>query len=148
MLAAVRELPDADLRQSFAMGAGSLFGIVVHCYGAELVWAGVIDETDPARSLPNPEAFASLKEVVAAWDKLDERWDRFLAGVTEKDLDTQRTRVREGKSYSRSLGDILIHVCMHQMYHAAQFKNMLRQVGATELPVSDYIVFARGAHGP
>lgn len=52
-------------------------------------------------------------------------------------------RVREGKRFTTTVQEVLLHVCMHQMYHAAQCKNMLRQLGANELPTSDSSSFAR-----
>ena len=59
ILAAARTCSDAELRRPFEMGVGSLFGTIVHLWGAELVWANVLEEVDPATVIPSADTFAS-----------------------------------------------------------------------------------------
>jgi uncharacterized damage-inducible protein DinB len=143
MLESCRALSTEDQRRAFAMGPGSIFAILAHDYFAETAWISAIDGSDPAVVPRKPEEFGSLDELLKEWERTSARWDAFLAAVRESDLPRPVVRVREGKSYTTTLEDVLIHVAMHQMYHAAQFKNMLRQLGVTDIPVSDFIVFAR-----
>lgn len=143
MIASAEKLPPADLRQSFPMGSGSVFAMLVHCWAAETAWINAIEETDPGFVLPGADSFASLDALLDEWKKTDVRWDAFWAKFKDGDLTKPVSRVREGKTYVTSLADVLVHVCTHQMYHAAQFKNMLRQLEVPELPPSDFIVFAR-----
>ena len=132
-----------DQRQPFAMGPGSLFATLTHCYGAEALWLETIEGRDGSAVFASASQIQSLDELASRWSELDARWDRLLSGLTAADLAKPVTRVREGKAYTTSLGDVLIHVCTHQMYHAAQLKNMAKQLGVKDLPFSDYIVYAR-----
>jgi uncharacterized damage-inducible protein DinB len=148
MIASAEKLSPRDLRQSFPMGPGSVFAVLVHCWAAETAWINALEESDPGFVLPGPDSFASLDALLDEWKKTDARWDAYWARLKESDLAKPVVRVREGKAYTTSVADVLIHVCTHQMYHAAQLKNMLRQLEVTDLPPSDFIVFARETWRP
>jgi uncharacterized damage-inducible protein DinB len=145
--AAIRPLSDAEFRKAFPMGPGSVKAVLVHCWGAEELWLGAMSGAPASGSLPSADTFPSLDALLARWKETDARWATFLAGLTEADLDRPIVRVRDGKSYTTTLADVVIHVCTHQMYHAAQLNNMLRQLGesnpASAFVPSDYIIFGR-----
>jgi uncharacterized damage-inducible protein DinB len=136
-------LSDEALRRPFEMGPGSLFMNLAHCYGADYVWIASIEGTDFSQAFVGHAEIPSLEELMRRWAEIDARWDRFLAGLEREDLGRPIVRVRDGISYTTDLADILIHVCTHLMYHAAQMKNMMRHLGAKDLPMTDYIVFGR-----
>jgi uncharacterized damage-inducible protein DinB len=143
ILAAARTCSDAELRRRFEMGVGSLFGTIVHLWGAELVWANVLEEVDPATLIPSVDAFPSLAALEEAWKPVDARWAKLLDRAADPAfLARAFGRVRDGKSFVTNGHDIFLHVCTHQHYHAAQISNMLRQMGKSLGP-SDLIVMAR-----
>ncbi len=125
------------------MGPGSLFMTLAHCYGADHVWIASIEGTDASQVFAGLAEIRSLDALMAKWSEVDARWERFLATVRDEDLGRPVVRVRDGVSYTTDLADILIHVCTHLMYHAAQMKNMMRHLGAKDLPMTDFIVFGR-----
>ena len=147
MIDALKALTPEEQRRAFPMGPGSAFAVVVHCWFAETAWVNAVDGSNPAMTMPSPDTFPTLDSLLDAWKPTDARWDQFLAQVADADLARPIERVREGKTYTTTLADVLIHVTTHQMYHAAQFKNMLRQLGKTDLPMSDFIVFGRETFG-
>jgi uncharacterized damage-inducible protein DinB len=143
ILSAARTCSDAELRHPFEMGVGSLFGTIVHLWGAEMVWANVLEEGDPAFMIPPASAFPTLSDLEEAWKPLDARWARLLARADDPAfLAKPFPRVRDGKSYITNAHDIYLHVCTHQHYHAAQVSSMLRQMGKALGP-NDLIVMAR-----
>jgi uncharacterized damage-inducible protein DinB len=143
MLNAARGLSQEQLRRPFDMGPGSVFKLLSHCYAAETLWVTMLEGKDPATPFSPPDDLPTVDALAALWKETDARWQRVLATATDADLGRPVARVREGKTYTSTFGDVLLHVSMHQMYHAAQFKNMLRQMGVSDLPMSDFIVFAR-----
>ncbi len=48
-----------------------------------------------------------------------------------------------GKRWGARRADVLLHVCTHAHYTAAQVVNMLRQAGADKLPETMLISLAR-----
>lgn len=143
LLAAARECTHDDLVRPFEMGMGNILATLGHLWAAEMVWASVLEQDDPAFPLPKPTQFATLAELEAAWPALDARWAALLAAIDEPGaLDLPKPRIRDGRTYTTSARDIYLHVCTHQHYHAAQLSNMLRQLGRT-LPGCDLIFMAR-----
>lgn len=143
ILAAARTCSDAELRRPFDMGVGTLLGTIVHLWGAETVWANVLEEGDPAFTIPGADAFPTLASLEDAWKPLDARWANLLARAADPAfLARPMRRVRDGKTYTTNAHDIFLHICTHQHYHAAQISNMLRQLGKALGP-NDLIVMAR-----
>jgi len=143
LLAAARTCTHDELTRPFEMGMGSLLATLTHLWGAEMVWACVLEQHDPAQPLPPIDKFATLDALEAAWPALDARWAQILAHAADPAYLAQpKPRIRDGKTYTTNAHDILVHVCTHQHYHAAQVSNMLRQMGK-QLPPCDLIFMAR-----
>ncbi|MEY3021877.1 MAG: hypothetical protein RIS86_1075 [Planctomycetota bacterium] len=143
ILAAARTCTDAELRQPVEMGIGSLFATIVHLWGAEAVWANVLEEGDAGFTMPVADDFPTLAALEEAWIPLDARWSRLLDRADDPAfLAEPRVRIRDGRTYATAAHDIFLHVCTHQHYHAAQISNMLRQFGKSLGP-NDLIVMAR-----
>ena len=143
ILVASRACSDAELHRPFEMGVGSLFATIVHLWGAEMVWANVLEEGDPAFMIPPASAFPSIAALEEAWKPLDARWSQLLVRADDPAfLAKAFVRVRDGKRFATNAHDIYLHVCTHQHYHAAQISNMLRQMGKALGP-NDLIVMAR-----
>lgn len=144
ILSAARTCTDAELRRPFEMGVGSIFATVVHLWGAEMVWANVLEEADPGFVIPGVDAFPTLAALEEAWRPLDARWSALLdrAAGDPQFLAKPMVRTRDGKRFVTNAHDVFLHVATHQHYHAAQVSNMLRQLGKALGP-NDLIVMAR-----
>ena len=138
LLDACRPLDEPLLRQSFAIGQGSLWRTLVHLHGAERLWLDVLHNQSPT-GVPNEDAFASLDELNQAWRELDQQWVTYLQQLDQTQLEQQHER----KGMSTRAADILIHVCLHARYTTAQATNMLRQLGVEALPNTMHITMAR-----
>jgi len=140
-----RGVTEAQRRQPFEMGPGSIMGLLVHLHGAEVVWLNVLEEIDPATVIPGADAFESLEALEHAWRSTDDRWARWLDALSVEALARPALRRRDGRDHLTSAGDVMLHVCTHQHYHLAQLMNMLRQLGALPKPAPslDLITFAR-----
>ena len=156
LLDAVEALPPATLRAQHAIGQGNLWRSLMHMYAAEWAWLAALGgNEDPVLPGDRPDGLPgnqeatggvkSLAELRAAWTKADEAWKGYLASLTESDLAepvykvSSLQRTRQG---CRRI-DVLLHVCTHAHYTAAQTINMLRQSGAASLPDSMLISLAR-----
>lgn len=156
LLEAVEALPPAALRTPHSIGQGNLWRSLMHMYAAEWNWLATLNG-DEAPVLPGdrPDGLPgnqegqggvkSLAELRAAWARLDDAWKGYLVSLTEADLETpvykisSLQRTRQG---CRRI-DVLLHVCTHAHYTAAQTINMLRQSGAASLPDPMLISMAR-----
>lgn len=158
LLDAVRALTDDQLRQPFAIGQGSVWKTLTHLLAAEYVWLeALLGNEDPrlpgdvAGKLPGNQegldAIASLDEFASNWEALTERWNEYLSRLTDDSLDEIVYKISTssglGKRHATRRSDVLLHVCTHAQYTAAQLTNMLRQLGQSPLPDVMLITLAR-----
>lgn len=141
-------LSESQLRQSFDLGQGSLWATLVHLYAAEHIWLEAI-QGNPKPSVPRSEAFETLEQLNIAWEAQERRWQRHVEALTPVMLDQPVRKVSSssgaGKMWATPLADVLLHVCMHAHYTAAQATNMFRHLGA-ETPDLQLITMSRAEH--
>jgi len=156
LLAAASPLSEEQLQRSFPMGQGSIWKSLMHLYAAEYVWLeAMLGNDDPLvqGDLPGKipgnqqghDGFRSLAELRQEWTKLAERWDSYLATLTQRALDETVYKIAfsTGKRLGSRRSDVLLHVCTHAQYTSAQVVNMLRHVGVEKLPDTMLISLAR-----
>lgn len=156
LLEAAVELPPDKLQTSFAIGQGSIWRSLVHMYAAEWAWLAALGgDEDPVLPGDRPDGLpgnqqasggiASLDELRGAWADIDARWNAYLAELGEHDLEVPVYKVSslQRKRHGCRRIDVLLHVCTHAHYTAAQVINMLRQAGAATLPDPMLISMAR-----
>lgn len=158
LLAACDRLNESQLQQPLAIGQGSLWRSLLHLYAAEYVWLeALMGNEEPLLpgdlpgKLPGNQlgqgGVTSYAELKQQWGVLTQRWTNYLATLTAESLEEwvhkQSTSSGAGKRHATRRADVLIHVCTHAHYTVAQTVNMLRQVGATELPDVMLITLAR-----
>jgi uncharacterized damage-inducible protein DinB len=159
LLATVATLPDEALRQTFAIGQGSIWKSLTHLYAAEYVWLESLlgDEAplapgDVVGKLPGnqegPNPIPNFERLRTDWSALDARWQKYLTDLQPEALD--RTVIKlatagklAGQRLKTSCLDILLHICTHAQYTTAQVVNMLRQAGVASMPDVMLISMAR-----
>jgi uncharacterized damage-inducible protein DinB len=155
LVASAERLSGESLRQPLEIGQGSIWKSLLHLYAAEYAWLEVLlGNSDPRvpgdvpGKLPGNQQgdrpIGSLDELKAKWNELEGRWQAYLARLTADALaEDVRKKTTSGKEYATRRADVLLHVCTHAHYTAAQVVNMLRQVGAEPLPDLMLISLAR-----
>ena len=158
LLAAAAGLTDGQLRSPFPVGQGSVWKSLVHLHAAEYVWLGaLLGDADPVvpgdrpGDLPGNQqgegGVAGPDDLRREWAALERRWADYLATLTPESLDEpvykRSTSSGRGRRFGTRRADVLLHVCTHAQYTAAQVVNMLRQAGAGVPPQTMLISLAR-----
>lgn len=158
LLSAAEQLTDAQLRAPFQIGQGSIWMSLLHLYAAEFVWLEALSGNDnsltpgdlPGKIPGNQEGeggITGLDDLRQKWSALKDRWTRYLSSLTPEALDDLVYKKRFGGQRSATRrSDVLLHVCTHAHYTAAQVINMLRHVGVKKLPETMLILLARSEH--
>jgi uncharacterized damage-inducible protein DinB len=146
------------LRAPFPIGQGSIWKSLLHLYAGEHVWLeALLGNDDPLvpgdlrGKLPGNQqgegAITDLEDLRQKWSALEQRWIGYLASLTPESLDELVHKISTswglGKRLATRRGDVLLHVCTHAHYTAAQVVNMLRHNGADKLPETMLISLAR-----
>lgn len=158
LLTTAATLTDEQLRLPFRIGQGSIWKSLVHLYAAEFVWLeALLGNDDPLvpgdlpGMLPGNQqgegGITNLDDLRDKWIALEQRWSGHLASLTPESLDElvykKSTSYGLGKRFGTRRADVLLHVCTHAHYTAAQVVNMFRQAGADHLPETMLISLAR-----
>ena len=154
LLEAADGLDDEALRRPLAIGQGSVWRSLVHMHAAEYTWLEALGGNEqpllpgdlPDKLPGNQQAgggVASLDELRREWQALEDRWRGYLHSIAPAELEQLvAKRTSSGQRHVTRRLDILLHVCTHAHYTAAQVVNMLRQLGAA-LPDAMLITMAR-----
>lgn len=156
LLTAASALSEDQLRSPYQVGQGSIWKSLTHLYAAEYVWlealVGNEDSLAPgdaAGKLPGnqegEDGIRDLDDLRQKWSSLDLRWTNYLASLTPESLEdaVHRKSSSTGKRFTTRRSDVLLHVCTHAQYTAAQVINMLRKAGMEKLPETMLISLAR-----
>jgi uncharacterized damage-inducible protein DinB len=149
LLAAAEALSDAQLRRAFPIGQGSVWKSLLHLYAAEYVWLeALLGDDDPCcpgdvrGKLPGnqlgeggPQSLAELRQ---SWTAQEQRWRQYVSAVAADTLDDPIAKtsvvVPAGGRLIVLRAEVILHVCLHAQYTAAQALNMLRQLGVETFP--------------
>ena len=158
LLTAAASLSDEQLRSAFQIGQGSVWKSLLHLYAAEYVWLeALLGNDDPLvrgdlpGKLPGNQqgegGITGLDDLRQKWPALEQRWVGHLASLTPESLEglvsKESTSSGFGKRRGTRRADVLLHVCTHAHYTAAQVVNMLRQLEVDKLPETMLISLAR-----
>jgi uncharacterized damage-inducible protein DinB len=156
LLTAAADLSDGQLRSPFAIGQGSIWKSLVHLYAAEYVWLEAllgneefIVPGDLPGKLPGNQqgqgGVTDLTDLRLKWSELEKRWTGYLGSLSSAALEevVYRKSASLGTRFGTRRSDVLLHVCTHAHYTAAQVVNMLRQTGVEKLPETMLISLAR-----
>ena len=155
LLAAAETLSNEQLRSEFQIGQGSIWKSLLHLYAAEYVWLeallgneGFLVPGDLPGKIPGNQqgegGITGLDDLRQKWSALEQRWIGYLASLTPTALEEVVYRKSSaGQRFGTRRNDVLLHVCTHAHYTAAQVVNMLRQLGVEKLPETMLISLAR-----
>ena len=155
LLTAAATLSDEQLQSSFPIGQDSVWKSLLHLYAAEHVWLealvgdeGFLVPGDLPGKIPGNQqgegGITGLDDLRQKWSALGQRWIGHLASLTPTALEEVVYRKSSsGKRFGTRRSDVLLHVCTHAHYTAAQVVNMLRHVGVEKLPDTMLISLAR-----
>jgi uncharacterized damage-inducible protein DinB len=126
-----------DLGNSFP----SVRDTLVHLYGADWIWRERWDGRSPA-ALPSPVGFDDVESIRRVWVEEEARVRAVLARLGPAGVLQPITYSRKGVPEAQPFWQMLQHLVNHGTYHRGQVTTMLRQLGASAVPM-DLIAFYR-----
>jgi uncharacterized damage-inducible protein DinB len=142
LLDAIRKLPEETLRRDLGTSHQSLLGTLVHLVAAEEIWLSRWKGA-PRAKLTGVEEVGDLRALLEWWGRVRDERDRYLATVSEADLDGEmEMKTAAGATYRHRYSDMFRHLANHSTYHRGQLAAMLRLIGEKP-PSTDLIRFYR-----
>ena len=107
----------------------SLRAMLVHMYGADWFWLETWRGRLPAVVRGDPTyglSIRDLAELRRKWDELEHEQRTFLTNLSEADIwRALDGKTPEGRTFSRPLGMLLLHVPTHAAHHRSELATML-----------------------
>jgi uncharacterized damage-inducible protein DinB len=142
ILGAAAGLTDEQFRAPGRFPHGGLRATLVHASFAEWVWRMRWLGTPPDHHHRwKPEEFPTLAALQARWTGEEARLMEFVAGLTEKDLESEvEYTSTEGGRHTRVLWETMAHLVNHGTQHRTEAAAMLTDLGHSPGDI-DLIVF-------
>jgi uncharacterized damage-inducible protein DinB len=146
ILESVAPLTHEEYARPIGGSFGSVQGTLFHLYGADWVWLERLHGRSP-RAMPEGDDVATLEALARKWRDVEAGQDAFIAALTQERLAEPLSYVSfAGESFTRHLGDALLHLANHGTYHRGQVATLLRQFGR-KATSTDYLRFIDAQKG-
>jgi uncharacterized damage-inducible protein DinB len=139
---AARQLSAEDLTRSTGISHTSILGTLSHIHFADRIWySRLIDPAEPV--LEN----ADLPTLETRWPQIQGKWEAWAAPAADADLQRAiRYSTPDGKLYSTTASQVVLHVVNHATLHRGQIVGMIRQLGIRP-PATDFMFHLRELTG-
>jgi uncharacterized damage-inducible protein DinB len=121
----------------------SVFKTCLHMWDASSIWWQRLQHHSQM-VVPSKTFQPSMKDVMNGLLQQNQLWIEWMNMATEEQLENMLVyRSMKGDPFEQPVKDILLHLNNHGTYHRGQLVTMLRQLGVTDIPQTDYILYSR-----
>jgi uncharacterized damage-inducible protein DinB len=120
----------------------SVYKTLLHMWQAENVWWQRLNRVDTILYL-GENFTGSIEELIEGFSAQDRQWKQWIDSATQEQLNDSFSFVRSELQHTMIVHEMLLHVFNHATFHRGQLVTMLRQLGETTIPSTDFSSFAR-----
>lgn len=121
----------------------NLYATLLHMWDAESIWWQRL-KLHERLVIPSENFKLSTREAIHGLMQQSLQWKTWADQSTEAaflhQFSYQNTKKEIHKQHA---WQVLMHVCNHSTYHRGQLVTMMRQLGVTQIPSTDLIVYGR-----
>ncbi len=129
----------ADVKSSFS----GLFKTVQHMWFAEDVWwqrLHLAENINPA-AVDFTGGFRQLQEL---YTKQSAQWEEWVKKSSENQINHVFAYQNSKKEqFKQPVHEVLLHLFNHATFHRGQLVTILRQLGITDIPQTDFLIYCR-----
>jgi len=145
---AILSLPEDLLQKEVASSFPSIHLTLLHMWNAENIWWQRLKLVENIS--PLAENFkGDTKDVVQGLSQQNRMWEEWINTSSEMSLEhVFKYHNTKREPFKQPTYQMLLHVFNHGTYHRGQLVTMLRQLGHTKIPATDFIVWTRKQFKP
>lgn len=138
MAAVLKKLTEGQADQELVSSYPGIRQTVYHMWDAESVWKQRIELVERTQK-PAAQFSGSFEEACEEWVAVSRQWQELVQQMNPVKLSHTVAYYNSQKQYGKlTVIEILMHVFNHATYHRGQLVTLLRQVGVTKIPGTDY----------
>lgn len=143
LITLIKSLPEEMITQHVVSSFPNLRLTMLHLWNAESVWWQRM-KLEENIYLPMEKFGGSHEELYTNWKAQSKQWTDWLenaseAAITHEFIYNDSKKIR----YKQHVFEVVQQLFLHQSYHRGQMVTILRQLGVTEIPSTDFIFFLR-----
>lgn len=139
----IQPLSDDLKHQQIISSFSGMYRTLLHIWDAESGWWQRMNEVEMVKA-PSSNSNLTAEEVMDGLMGQSAQWKTWVASRKEEELYISFDyKNLKGVPYSSKVFQMLQHLFNHGTYHRGQLVTMLRQVGVTDIPSTDFITFTR-----
>jgi len=147
LLDKIANLSDEQIHQEIASSFPSLYKTVLHMWQAEHVWWQRLNHEENIVFLS--ESFrGSFQELTTGFAAQNLQWKEWMDKAGQEQLYESFSFIRNNEPVTMVLHDMILHVFNHATFHRGQLVTLLRQLGETVIPSTDFSTFTRIKNKP
>ena len=136
------QLPEEKIHTEITSSFPTMYKTVLHLLDAESIWwqrLKLQEHIDrPSKSFTG--SFAELQKKLLQQSSLFSEW---VNNASDPQLQHVFAYIRDKEQNKMQVFDMLIHLFNHNSYHRGQLVTMLRQMGVTKIPSTDFAAYLR-----
>jgi len=139
----ILSLPDDLYQKEVISSFPSIHLTLLHMWSAEHIWWQRLKLME---NINRPQDYfkGSTQEVIQNLLQQNRMWEDWINNSSEMTLDhVFKYQNTKREPFKQPTYQMLLHVFNHGTYHRGQLVTMLRQLGQTKIPPTDFIVWSR-----
>ena len=135
--------PAGLLEQEMPSSFPSLKLTLLHIWGAEDVWLRRLQGSSPVRFI-SADFKGNLEELFSGFLRRSAEFRDFLGAQTPGYFEQSTSYTHtSGTPFTQRNAEIILHCLQHSTFHRGQLITMARNLGITDVPHTDYILYVR-----
>ena len=128
-----------EINNSFS----SLLKTVLHIWDAESMWWQRLKLQERILR-PSEEFTGNMQEAIYLLLQQSRQWEEWVNAASDLSLDhVFQYQNTKREVFKQPVYQVLLHIFNHGTYHRGQLVTMLRQLGQTKIPQTDFVVWSR-----
>jgi uncharacterized damage-inducible protein DinB len=133
------EKHEEEINSSFS----SLLKTVLHIWDAESMWWQRLKLQERILR-PSEEFKGNMQEAIYSLLQQSRQWEEWVNSASDLSLDhVFQYQNTKREVFKQPVYQVLLHIFNHGTYHRGQLVTMLRQLGQTKIPQTDFVVWSR-----
>jgi uncharacterized damage-inducible protein DinB len=136
----IKMLSEEEINREITSSFPSLYKTAQHMWFAEEIWwkRHKLVENIVAESGAFTDSF---EELTNQWGKQSALWKDWIDNCTETQLQHVFAYIKQKEQYKLPTYQMLLHIFNHATFHRGQLVTMLRNLGVTKIPSTDFSTF-------
>lgn len=139
----ILSLPEEKQQEVVTSSFPSVHKTLLHMWDAESAWWQRL-KLNERITVPSENFQGSTADIIQGLLHQDKLWEEWISQASDRMLEhVFQYKSFKNEQFKQPIFQMVLHVLNHGTYHRGQLVTMLRQLGITKIPQTDFVVWTR-----